>query len=238
MTEVLYMKNKLTCLLLTALITASAASCSSKEDSDSSSAGGSPIISAEDADLEPAVIANSGDAYLAIIDGQWWVQYWGSTGEKNQLAYKAGVVPITGNGDYTVSVTADSNGFRFETANDPDTQILPSGLNFMSVMIKDGEKLFPNAVITVNAVKVDGKELELSAKAYTSSDDGAETRANIYNTWVSKPASDGRCAEGALYNGDAPADYCSQYSAQIVDPQNFAEWTTVEVDFTVSGIAE
>ena len=83
----------------------------------------------------------------------------------------------------------------------------------MAVMIKDGEDKFPGAVITVNSVKVDGKELTLDGKPYTSSDD------------------DGDSATAASFIGD--------YSPQAVNPDDFADgWTNVEVNFTISGIAE
>lgn len=202
-------------------------------------------ISAEDIEFEDTVVAESGDAYLAIVDGQWWIQYWGGDDmNKDLLTYNAGVATINGNGDYTVSVTADTNGFRFDTTGSADDQYVPSGLQFMAVMIKDGETKFPNAVITVNSVKVDGNELTLDGKPYTSSDDGIETRANLYNQWVAKDKipQDARSADGKLYTGDdasVPADFIGDYSPQAVNPDDFADgWTTVEVNFTVSGIEE
>ena len=115
----------------------------------------------------------------------------------------------------------------------------------MAVMIKDGETKFPDAVITVNSVKVDGKELTLDGKPYTSSDDGKETRANLYNQWVSKDSipKDARSADGRLYEGEGDsavaADFIGDYSPQSVNPDDFADgWTTVEVNFTISGIEE
>ena len=115
----------------------------------------------------------------------------------------------------------------------------------MAVMIKDGEDKFPGAVITVNSVKVDGKELTLDGKPYTSSDDGHETRANLYNQWVSKDSipKDARSADGKLYEGDGDsataASFIGDYSPQAVNPDDFADgWTNVEVNFTISGIAE
>ena len=69
------------------------------------------------------VVAEDGDAYLAIVDGQWWIQYWGSVDDEGyMLAYDAGVAPITGDGEYTVSVTADTNGFRYDTTGDVNDQ--------------------------------------------------------------------------------------------------------------------
>ena len=253
------MKKLIACMLLSAMICGALASCGDKEGSkqEATTAASTEAaktedatepsaISAVEADIEDTVVAQSGDAYLAIVDGQWWIQYWGGEDPtRDFLTYNAGVPTITGNGDYTVSVTADTNGFRYDTTGSPDDQYTPSGLQFMAVMIKDGETKFPNAVITVNSVKVDGKELTLDGKPYTSSDDGKETRANLYNQWVSKDSipKDARSADGRLYVGEgedvSPADFIGDYSPQSVNPDDFADgWTNVEVNFTVSGIDE
>ena len=75
----------------------------------------------------------------------------------------------------------------------------------------------------------------MSAKNYTSSDDGKETRTNIFNSWVDKPSEDGRSIDGNLYDADGnAADFCADYSAQIVNPDDFKQWTTVEVTFTIT----
>lgn len=258
------MKKFIACMLLSAMVCGAFASCGDKGESSKQEATTAPTteatteapsaeaitepsaISAEDIDFEDTVVAQSGDAYLAIVDGQWWIQYWGGDDPtKDYLTYNAGVPTITGNGDYTVSVTADTNGFRYDTTGSPDDQYVPSGLQFMAVMIKDGEDKFPGAVITVNSVKVDGKELTLDGKPYTSSDDGHETRANLYNQWVSKDSipKDARSADGKLYEGDGDsataASFIGDYSPQAVNPDDFADgWTNVEVNFTISGIAE
>lgn len=185
----------------------------------------------DDVQFEEAKDAESGQAYLAIVDGQWWIQYWGSsTTDGYMLSYDAGVVDITGNGQYTVSVTADTNGFRYDTTGDVNDQYVPNGLSFMAVMIKDGENTAPGAVITIDSIVVDGNEIPMSAKNYTSSDDGVETRSNIYNSWVNTLPEDARSTEGNVFGKDG------DYSAQIVDPADFSEWTTVEVNFTVSGL--
>ncbi|MBR0484341.1 MAG: hypothetical protein IJJ69_06125 [Oscillospiraceae bacterium] len=204
---------------------------------DSSADGAQEVTGAQDVEFEPANSAQPGQAYLAIVDGQWWIQYWGSA-EKDgyMLSYNAGIADIQGDGSYTVSVTADTNGFRYDTTGDPTDQYVPEGLSFMSVMIPEGESLYPGAVITIDSIKVDGKEIELTAKNYTSSDDGSETRTNIYNSYVSAPSDDARSAEGALYDADGNAvDNIKDYSAQIIDPSAFATWTTVEVNFTITG---
>jgi flagellar motor protein MotB len=177
--------------------------------------------------LEEARDAASGQAYLAIVDEKWWIQYWGSsTRDGSMLAYNAGIADITGDGTYKVSVTADTNGFRYDTTQNTDEQYVPAGLGFLAVIIKDGESLSPDAVITVEKISVDGKEVALTAKGYTNNEDGA-VRTNIYNKWVTSPPADARSSEGL--------DDFSEYSAQTVDTADFDSWMTVEVEFTVSG---
>ncbi len=192
-------------------------------------------------ELEDAVTAKSGDAYLAIADEDYKMQYWGGSDENNQLTYDAGVVHIDKNGDYTVSVNADTKGLRYRATGNPDTEYKPKGLGFLAVVINDGEKAVPDAIITVKSVKVDGKDVELKKKNYTNTESG-EVRSNIFNAWVgdSFPA-DARSAEGALFNDfntASPAEINDgSYSAEVIGTEAFAEWTKVEVTFTVSGLA-
>ncbi|MBQ9808414.1 MAG: hypothetical protein IJM55_06055 [Ruminococcus sp.] len=198
-----------------------------------------PTAAVDDAEIEESIAAESGDAYLAINEEQGWIQYWGDNTNPAQtmLSYNAGVVPITGNGSYTVSVTADTNGFRMDTTGDPtDDSAVPSGLMFSALMIKDGKTLFPDAVLTIDSIVVDGKEIEMTAKNYTSSDNGIELRSNIYNGWVDKLPEDAVSTEGALVVDGQPTDAAAAYSPCIVDTADFATWKTVEVNFTVSGI--
>lgn len=208
---------------------------SSSEDSSESSegesseggepAGGQMVVAG---DIEDAVVAESGDAYLAIVDGQWYVQYWGS--DEDLLTYDAGVVPITGDGEYTVSVNGASKGMRYDVTGDTEDPYKPSGMSFMAVMVKDGMTKFPNMAIEVTSIKKDGEEVPMSAKNFTSSDDQVEMRANIYNEWVTTLPEDAHDANG-------PVTDANTYSAQIVDPSVFnSEWESIEVTFNVTGI--
>ncbi|MBQ8297566.1 MAG: hypothetical protein IJX77_07285 [Ruminococcus sp.] len=186
-------------------------------------------VQAETPEFEEAIAAESGDAYLAMVDSQWWIQYWGKVDDGSPLAYDAGVVPITGDGDYTVSVNADTNGFRFDTTGDANGECIPSGCGFAAVMVKDGVTKYPNMAIEITSIRVNGTEVPMTAKNYTSTDDGIEMRANIYNEWVSEVPEDAHDANGPVTDNDT-------YKAQIVDPAVFADgWTSVEVDFTVTG---
>ncbi len=177
--------------------------------------------------FEEAVEAKSGDAYLAMVDGEWYVQYWGTTADL--LTYDAGVVPITGNGDYTVSVNGASAGMLFDVTGDANGEYTPAGCSFMSVMVKDGVTLYPNMAIEITSIRVNGEELPMTAKNYTSTDDGIEMRANIYNEWVNELPEDAHDANGPVTDN-------STYSAQIIDKNLIEAWTSIEVDFTVSGI--
>ncbi|WP_024861001.1 hypothetical protein [Ruminococcus flavefaciens] len=226
-----------------------AASCSSK-DKKSSSTTKAPEPATEAAsetiegvDANDAVDAVSGDAYLAIADESFSVQYLGDKDDhkNNQLSYDAGIAHIEGNGDYTVSVTADTNGFRYDTTGDINGEFVVKGLGFAAVIIDDAEKTMPDAVITIKGIKVDGRDIELAKKSYTNTESGS-VRANIYNEWVSDDGlpADARSAEGALFNnGDtnSPTEVNDgSFSAQIVSRDDFAQWKNVEVSFTVSGM--
>lgn len=239
------MKKLISCLMVSAVICTSFASCGDSGKNSSDKSGSNTSSGSESADTtypdydnveyEEKVIPGECDAYLAVVDKKWSIEYWGR--EEDALAFDASTAHITGNGDYSVSVTTDTNGCREQySGGDPFTPVTAEGISFMAVMIKEGETKCPNAVITVKSVKVDGKELEMTAKPYTSSDDGVDTRANIFNTWVTVPANDARTAEGALYESGNPTDLCNDYSALVVKEEDFANWTNIQVDFTVSGL--
>ncbi len=198
------------------------------------------VTEAETVDLGTPVAAKPGQAYLAMADSQSWIQYNGNNDDKDyMLAYDAGVADITGNGQYTVSVTADTNGFRYDTTGNVDGFYTPSGCSLSAVVIKDGEKLFPNAIITIDSVMIDGKAAELLAKNYTCTE-GGHIRSNIYQPTVTAPSNDARSVDGYLYKNSDPASPAladtEAYSAQIVDRSVYNSWTTVEVTFTVSGL--
>lgn len=209
----------------------SESSAEDSESSDSSAEEGTKApVAVDTGDFETPVAAESGDAYLAIVDGQWWIQYWGEYEDGSALAYDAGVVSIDGDGEYTVSVTADTNGFRYDTTGDVNGECIPSGCSFAAVRVKDGTTLYPDMAIEITSIKINGEEVEMLSKNYTSSDDGIEMRANIYNSYVSTTPEDAHDANGSVFGKD------DEYSAQIVDPAVFADgWTNVEVTFNVTG---
>lgn len=240
-------KKLLAFLLASAMMCTAFTACGDKEDSskeESSAAettaeeSGEEETSAADessvageqvqtGSFEEPVAAESGDAYLAMVDGEWYVQYWGT--DEDLLTYDAGVVPITGDGEYTVSVNGATAGLMYDVTGDANGDYTPSGMSFMAVMVKDGTTLYPNMAIEITSIKMNGEEVPMTKKNYTSSDDGVEMRANIYNEWVNELSEDAHDANGAVTDASA-------YSAQIVDKDAFnSGWTSVEVTFNVTG---
>lgn len=205
----------------------SAAETTTAPAEESSAAETAAQVTAEDIEFEDQVVAQDGDAILAIVDGQWYVQYWGEA--KDILTYDAGIAHINGDGDYTVSVNVGTKGAQFDITGNPEDGYECGGLSFACIKVLNGTNLFPDMCIEVKEIRVDGKPIELTAKNYTSSDDGVEMRANIFNSYVNHFPDDAHTADGAV-TGEF-----GEYSAQIVDTASFAKWTTVEVDFTVTG---
>jgi len=121
-------------------------------------------------EFDNAVEAASGDAFLALNCDDFWVQYWGE--KADPLSYNAGIETIDGNGQYTVSLTADTDGFRYAMTQSTDGQASPGGVGLAAVMIKDGAKVCPDAVITIDSITVNGEAIELTKKNYTNTESG------------------------------------------------------------------
>ena len=191
-------------------------------------------------EFENAYTAQEGQAYLAVANSDWWVQYWGKNeGDGYALSYDAGIADIQGDGYYVVSVNADTKGFRYAMTNDANQDYPIKGLAMLSIVIPNGEKLYPNAVITVSSVKVDGVELEFDAKNVTLADND-DTVASLYSPEFTTPPAESRTEDGPLYDEDGDAmDILKSYSGKIFEQEGFdaafAEWKKIEVGFSISG---
>jgi len=145
-------------------------------------------------------------AYIMYSDIAWNYQYWGTPVESGVVATDA-IVEEAGN--YTVGL--DFTGTPDGAATD---------IAFAALGIKTGEITHPGYLIKINSIKVNGEEIEF-AKGYTSSDDGSETRMNIYNEWVTELPVDARSSEGDVTD-----------SAWIIaDKALFASVETIEINF-------
>ncbi len=205
------------------------------EEEDSEDAEEEAPRQVETAEFEDAIVPEPGDAFLSMVDGQWWLMYTGS--DTDILCYDAGVVPITGNGEYTVSVTCDTNAARYDGTGDASGDLVANGTAFMAVQIQDGEEVCPDAIISVTKIVVDGTEIPITRSSYTNTEDyngSSNIRSNIFNEWVSDEnlPEDARCADGYLTDIDDSSDY----SATIIDTSLIGDWSTVEVTFEISGM--
>ena len=112
---------------------------------------------ADDKYAADMVEAKDGQAYIIIADSDFASYYMGMGYES--LSYKAGVADITGDGSYTVSVTADTDGYKEANGNKK-----PSGVYFMGVDMQ-GIKGIDSAEVKVTSIKFDGKEYPITSDA-------------------------------------------------------------------------
>ncbi len=115
-------------------------------------------------------------AWLMWNDGGWALSY--SVGDEyNPDSISAGMkvtdVQITGPGTYTVGI--DFTG---------TVQGVSNSVAFSAIGIANGEILFPDYVIDVKEVRINGEIYRLKGRAYTTSDNRITTRVNLYNEWV------------------------------------------------------
>lgn len=115
-------------------------------------------------------------AWIMWNDGGWALSYSvGDTYTPDAISggMKVTDAVITGPGTYTVGIdfTGTAQGHSNSVA-------------FAAIGIANGETLFPNYIIDIKEVLIDGEVYRLKGRAYTTSDNGVTTRVNLYNEWV------------------------------------------------------
>ena len=137
--------------------------------------GGADEIEIEDEDLywedfesddpyaDDIVYPEDNDAYILIMDESGAASYMGY-GES--LSYNAKVAEIKGAGTYTVSVSADTEGYKENTGN-----FMPDGFSMLGFEAY-GDAITADTKISVKSVKVDGKEISLTTEPYAEIEDG------------------------------------------------------------------
>ena len=148
-------------------------------------------------------------AYIMYADGAWANQFWM---DGNEYPVTAKTAVIDGFGDYTVGLEFNEEA---------------QGLAFTALGIVNGEKTYPGAFIRINAMRVNGEEIAFE-KGYTSSDNGVETRMNIFNEWVGEVPADARSFDGKT--DDA--------KPVIVDTALFAAVKSFEIDFSLLPVTD
>lgn len=159
-------------------------------------------------------------AWLMYTSSDWSIQY--SVGDEykpdsSSSGIESTAVDITGDGEYTVGLDFTENGGTTGTA-------------FMALGIANGEELYPNSVVQVTDIKVDGESIDIADNCYTTTDDGACTRVNLYNEWVvgygktlgSSAPSSARVLTGSVSN----ATSC------LFDNSTLGTFNTIEITFT------
>lgn len=154
-------------------------------------------------------------AWIMWNDGSWALTH--SVGDTyNADSISEGIVAtnaiITGEGKYTVGLdfTGTAQGYSASVA-------------FAAIGISNGEALYPNYLVNIKEVRINGEIYRLKGRAYTTSDDGLCTRVNLYNEWVTSVPKTARLPGGNLA-GATPTPI-NRNDAVI------AEIKTIEIDF-------
>ena len=155
-------------------------------------------------------------AYITFSDTAWANQWWNDGKEYPTVTMNKATV--TGEGEYTVSA-------EIKAAADAPAK----GFAFIDVEVFEGEKYFPYGVMDIKSVKVNGEEVTLTGKPYTSSDDGVTTRVNLYNEWVN--------AADANFGGRT-LDGSSDVTPTALDAKAYAEKDITSVEVTFNLVAE
>lgn len=167
--------------------------------------------------LQDAVVVDDQTALAWIMwnDGSWALTH--SVGDTyNADSISEGLVAtnaiITGEGKYTVGLdfTGTAQGYSASVA-------------FAAIGISNGEALYPNYLVNIKEVRINGEIYRLKGRAYTTSDDGVCTRVNLYNEWVTSVPKTARLPGGNLAGATpTPIDRNDAVIAEI---------KTIEIDF-------
>ncbi|MGN1415549.1 MAG: hypothetical protein ACI4XF_01795 [Oscillospiraceae bacterium] len=129
-----------------------------------------------------------GTAGVYFADEDWLVQYWGGDADDDGNTSITDVqnAVITGDGDYTASVTAD-----YPVA----------GLVFLALCSDIESSSCPeDMTVTVNSVEINGEPVDIGVNGTPQwKDDSGYMRVNIYNTWSDDPADES--VSGDVFDG-------------------------------------
>ncbi len=115
-------------------------------------------------------------AWIMWNSGDWSLSYSvGDTYSPDALSPGLAVTDaaVTGEGTYTVGLdfTGTEKGYSASVA-------------FSALAIANGEKLFKGYVAEITEVLVNGEPYALHGTPYTTTDNGATTRVNLFNEWI------------------------------------------------------
>lgn len=152
-----------------------------------------------------------GTAYLNINKGDW-----------SDFEAEWTNAEITGDGTYTVSMTA--------------AEAIDLG-DFNALEVVNGESVLgTGAVLTVDSIKINGAEITLAGPSYTCSADGGgtTTRVNLYNAY-NDPDETATAGDDGHLDQRVASGSVADATARVIPEDLRAGVTTLEVTFTVSG---
>ncbi len=186
-----------------------------KERAKASMATALEIARQRDEEAGP-VLGGSGEAVAWIMfdSGDYLTTY--SVGDiYTPTAKTEGVIAIDvvieEEGTYTVAL--DFRGTEQGYAN---------SVSFSAIGIYNGEILFPGYVIEIKKLLINGKPYNMRGKPYTTADDKACTRVNLYNEWVTSIPKDIRVLND---------NFLPYVSATLLNKRNIDKIETIEVEF-------
>ncbi|MBQ3856519.1 MAG: hypothetical protein II762_07510 [Ruminococcus sp.] len=152
------------------------------------------------------VEAEDDQAYVYVYDSEFNGYYSGWSGS---LAYKATVADIKGDGEYTVAVTADTDGYRAQSNGKS-----PKGLDTLSVSMYTDKYDVEEAELTIKSVKIDGQEIKLTG----------QPEVENYGFYLDAPI---------VLSG-----YGDDEDVDLLEKPVDGEWTTIEITFELKGVKE
>lgn len=181
--------------------------------------GGADEIEIEDEDLfwgdsesddlyaDDITYPDFNDAYITVMDRSGAASYMGYQGA---LAYNAKMAEVTGAGTYTISLTADTEGYREYVRDLINEEKLPDGFEMLGINA-EGDIFTEDTKISIKSIKVDGKEISITGEPDVISADGS---LSVF-----------------LYLGGET--FSGYDNNNCVDLSSIGEWTDVEITFEI-----
>lgn len=149
-------------------------------------------------------------AYFTVANGDWSIYH--KLGDEGLIDGAVVDYPvIDGYGQYTAKI--DFSGIVGGKVPD---------VAFLDIEILGGDKYFPWNYMQIDEIKINGVVYDFG-ETYTSSDNGIDTRTNLFNEWTDVPAL-ARMAEDADPEKVSPTP---------IDPDDLIDLVTIEVTFTI-----
>lgn len=164
--------------------------------------------------------SNTAHAWIMYTSSDWSTQYvvgdtYDPTGANANIVSTE--CDITGEGTYTVSLDFTAVGGANACA-------------FSAVGLANGETLFPGYAMDIKSFKINGEEVTMNGKPYTSSDDKVCTRVNLFNEWVSDKDIEKNLSKDDCNFRTADGD-TTGITAMLFDGKGVGTVNTIEVTF-------